>query len=236
MIEFLGATAKAEAASGNITLVAPTTPQINDIWIAVIHSSDQVAHTLSGWTQIVQGNGGGSTSRLSVWYFRYAGSTPNLIVTHTGGQSPIGGIAAFRGCRKIGSPVHLAGAISGGTDASIEHSAITPTLRNCAILAISGAADDNARSTLATGYTARFEDSSGGVQNCYLTLLGTPDGSVACHSLLQDAPANTGTPTDVMIAPDPWASVLIALEPHLAETSHLTRRRRQRDENHVVVV
>lgn len=78
-ISYVNSGAEGSAASGNITLGAPSSPQNNDVWIAVVHSSDQAAHTFTDWTQIVQGNGGGTTSRLSVWYHRYAGSTPNLL-------------------------------------------------------------------------------------------------------------------------------------------------------------
>jgi hypothetical protein len=211
-IEILEATAEASAASGNITLNAPSSPQTNDVWIAVVHSSDQVAHTLTDWTPIVQGNGGSTTSRLSVWYFRYAGSTPNLVVGHTAGQSPIGGILALRGCKTTGSPVNINSVVAGGTDASIEHTAITPTTARCLILACNGSADDNNRTPDGT-YTPRFEDSAGSTQNCYLTTAGNPDGSVAVHTLLQTNAVNTGTITDTQAAADPWASVLIAIEP-----------------------
>src|SRR5687767_11189013 len=112
----VGVGAKGAAASGDITLGAPSgTPAVNDYWLAAIHSSDQVAHTFSGWTQIAQGNGGGTTSRLSVWYHRYAGSTPNLVVGHTGGQSPIGGIISFRGVKTTGNGTAGIGTIGQGT-------------------------------------------------------------------------------------------------------------------------
>jgi hypothetical protein len=212
-ITILGATTEGSAASGDITLTAPSSPQTNDIWIAVIHSSDQVAHTFAGWNQIAQDNGGGTTSRISVWYFRYAGSTPNLVVGHTAGQSPIGGILALRGCKTTGSPVNTVSVVGGGTDASIEHTAITPTVARCLILACNGSADDNNRSTPPTGYTPQFEDSAGATQNCYQTTAGNPDGSVAIHTLQQTSAVNTGTITDTQAAADPWASVLVAIEP-----------------------
>src|SRR5512135_3730361 len=95
---FVNVGTEASAGSGNITLNAPATPATDDVWIAAIHSTDNVSHTLTDWTQIAQGNGGGLTSHLSVWYFRYAGSTPNLVVGHTSGDTIVGGIAAFSGC------------------------------------------------------------------------------------------------------------------------------------------
>ena len=217
-IQVVGVGAEGSAASGNITLGAPASPVNNDIWIAVVHSSDQVAHTFTDWTQIFQANGGGTTSRLSVWYFRYAGSTPNLIVTHTAGQTPIGGIVAFRGCKTSGSPVNTTGSGGAGTDASIEHTAITPGVNNCMILACNGSADDNARSTLPANYIPALEDTTAAIQNCYISTAGTPDGSAALHYLLQTTAASTGTVTDTQAAADAWASVLVALEPAAAGT------------------
>lgn len=212
---YVNSGAEGSAASGNITLGAPASPQTDDIWIAVVHSSDQVAHTFTDWTEIVQGNGGGTTSRISVWYFRYAGSTPNLTVTHTGGQSPIGGIAAYRGCKTTGSPVNVAGAITGGSDASIEHAAITPTVNKCCLLVCNGSADDNNRTALGGGYVVAFEDSAGGTQNCFQTIAGTPDGSVSLFHDEQVPASDTGTVTVTQAAADDWASVLIALEPSI---------------------
>ena len=211
-ISFVNAGAEGSAASGNITLGAPASPVTNDIWIAVVHSSDNVAHTFTDWTEIVQANGGSTASRLSVWYFRYAGSTPNLIVTHTAGQSPIGGIAAFRGCKTSGTPVNVAGSIAGGTDATIECTAITPGTTGCCLLVCDGAADDNNRTALGGSYVVAFEDSAGGTQNCYQTTAGTPDGSVCLHYRLNVPASSTGTVTVTQGAADPWAGVLIALE------------------------
>lgn len=413
MIDFIAAGTEGSAGSGNITPGAPASPQIGDIWIAAAHSSDQVAHALAGWNNIVQDNGGGTTSRLSVWWHRYAGSDPNRTVVHTGGQTPIGGIAAFRsvgigvditdnfdaytigntlgsdgalgsGCwvgawggtsskhvvqaapaggqggnamrdnsttpnsarrnlagitrgriswlmrisvtnpnetqglfafsdavsqrldvrfgptgniemRTVGGsgwttvqaysvdtwyrcaiefdaitqagnyrvriddgdwtawtatelgfptcnalviacdatnahefwiddirieqhdcPINTVGVLQGGTDASIEHAGITPSKNNCMLLAINGSADDNTRSPIPSGYTARFEDTGASTQNCFVSTAGNPDGSVALHTLLQTTAAATGTVTDTQAAADAWASVLIALEPGLA--------------------
>lgn len=221
-ISFVNAGAEGSAGSGDITLGAPASPANDDIWIAVVHSSDQVSHSFTDWTQIVQGNGGGTTSRISVWYFRYAGSTPNLTVTHTSGQSPIGGIAAFRGCKKTGSPVDTAGSISGGTDGSIEHAAINPTQADCALLVCNGSADDNNRTALGGDYVVDFEDSAGGTQNCFQTTAGTPDGSVSLFHDISIPDADTGTVTVTQAASDAWASVLIALAPDLDQSLTLT--------------
>jgi hypothetical protein len=210
---FLGAGAKGEAASGNVTLGAPVAPQTDDIWIATIHSSDQVAVTFTDWTQIYQGNGGGTTSRLSVWYFRYAGTTPNLIVTHAAGTSIVGGIAAYRGCKNTTTPVNILGAGGTGTDASIELATVSTTVAGCMLLALDGSAGAYPRSPLPAGFAAAFEDVGAGLQNEYNTVLGTPPGSAACHYKIQLAVGASGGFVDTQQASAPWASVLLALEP-----------------------
>lgn len=211
-ITFVNAGTEGSAASGNITLGAPASPVADDVWIAVVHSSDQVAHTFTDWTEIVQGNGGSTTSRLSVWYFRYAGSTPNLIVGHSSGQSPIGGIASFRGVKTSGSPVNTNGSVAGGTDATIECTAISPSVE-CALVVAFGAADDNSITALGGDYGVAFEDSGGGTQNAFHTTAGNPDGLVGLFYDLSVPASSTGTVTVTQAASDPWAGVLVALEP-----------------------
>ena len=210
---FVAAGTAGAAASGNITPGTPgaTDPhdlEVNDIVIMAYHGSDQVAVTVPGsWTQIVQGNGGGTTSRLGVWWLRYAGGAfPSALITHASGQSPIAGIAAFRNCPTSGTPF-TAGTIAAGTVANIDHNGITPGgTANALLLAINGAADDNAR-TLLAGYTNVFQNAS---NNAFITALGTPDGSVSMF--FKSVPLSaTGTVTVAQAAADPWASVLVAL-------------------------
>jgi hypothetical protein len=206
-IAFVNAGAEGDAGSGNVTLGAPASPATDNIWIAVVHSSDNVAHSFTDWTQIVQGNGA-ATSRLSVWYFRYAGVTPNLIVGHTAGAGISGGIAQFSGCKTSGSPVNVSSAIANGTDNSIEHTTVTPSVDNCLLLVCNGAADDNARTT-PTGYAVAFT---------HVGTLGNPDESSSM--MYRDAMAGaTGTVTITQAAADPWTSTLIALEPEAVSAS-----------------
>jgi hypothetical protein len=212
-ITALTASAEATIVTGSLTLNAPASPQNGDVWIAVVHTSDQNAMTMSAdWTQIYQGNGGGTTSRLAVFWHRYAGVTPSMVVTHSLGVSIIGGVMPFRGVKSSGSPVNATSAGSSGTDASIEIAALTTTKNNCMLVVCDGAADDNNRSTLPTGFTAGFEDTGGGTQNSYHTTIGVPNGSVACHYKIQGAAGGSGTFVDTMAASDPWASVMFALE------------------------
>jgi hypothetical protein len=221
-ITFVNAGAEGSAASGNISLGAPASPQNGDIWLAVVHSSDQVAHTMlvTDWTQVAQGNGGGTTSRISVWWHRYNGATPDLTVTHITGQSPIGGIAAFRGCVSSGSPVDTVSAVLTGNAINITFNAVTPTAANCMIVAAFGAADDNTVGTN-VGWTVLFEDTAGSAQNCYTTTAGNPDGMAGAHAKVH----TTGSITPPLVsqtASDPWASVTVALKPDPNITVALT--------------
>lgn len=208
-IKFVAAGTEGSAASGDVTPSTPAGLLANDLLILVMHSSDQVAHTMgTGWTQLVQGNGGGTTSRISVWWHRYDGTAmSSALVTHTAGQSPIAGITAFRCSYGNYLPVpHLSGAISGGTDASLEHATITPTMDGMLLLCHSAADDNNL--TLLAGYRASYSEA--GPTNNFKTTAGTPDGMVSlwCREMWIAA---TGSIVVTQAASDAWASVQIML-------------------------
>lgn len=207
----VGIGSEGSAASGNVTPGLPANIIADDLLILVMHSSDRVAHTMAAaWTQIVQGNGGGTTSRLSVWRHKYDGGTdPSRVVTHSGGQSPIARIVAFRGVDPT-TPIDVAGSISGGTDGSIEHAGVTIATDYAMLLLINGSADDNAR-TLMTDYGVAFHEAATAVW-CNQTTAGTPDGSIACFHRPVGA-GSTGSITMTQAAADAWASVQIALRP-----------------------
>lgn len=216
-ITFVNVGTEGQTASGNVTLGAPASPQVNDVWIAAVHTANQSAHTFTDWTQIFQENGGTvdrTNSRLSVWWFRYAGSTPNLTVTHAGADgSPGGGIAAFRGCKTSESPVNTLGTKGEGTDATIEILGITPSVPDCMLVAIDGAGDDNARTVVPSGFTAAFEDFNiGGSQFCFLNSAGAPDNSVALYWKIHTS-GPTGDFAATQAVSDSWISILLALEP-----------------------
>lgn len=213
-ISFVNAGTEGSAASGNVTPGEPASTADGDIYVMLWHTSDQGAATVdAAWTEIAQGNGGGTTSRIAAWWWRKSGSMPTALITHSAGQSPIAGIAAYRGCKSSGSPINVTGSISGGTDGSIEHSAVTPTVEGSCLLVCNGSADDNNRTALGGDYGVAFEDSGASTQNCFVTTAGTPDGSVSLFHDLSVPASDTGTITVTQAAADPWASFLVALEP-----------------------
>lgn len=154
--DFNVAGAQGEAANGNITLGAPASPQNDDIWIAVVTSIDAVGHTFTDWTQIYQ-NSFASNHNISVWYFRYAGATPNLIVTHTAGAGIVGAIAQLRGCDTVGSPVDTLGTATTATNSdTATFATITPATSNTLLLAVWGYNDNLLVGTGPSGFSLGF--------------------------------------------------------------------------------
>lgn len=201
--------------SGNVTPGLPGSLAANDILICTVHSTDQVAHSMNAtyWSQIVQGNGGGTTSRLSAWWHRYDGSTdPDRVVTHTAGDTIIAGISAFRGCLRTGSPIESSSAIAGGTDGSMETNGVSPAIDGCMILLLHGAGNDNNVTLVAGGYAASLEDTGGGTQNSFQSTTGT-DGMVGLQYLLQTSKAATGTVTVTQAASNAWTTAMASLAP-----------------------
>ena len=198
------------AASGSVTAGAPSSAAVRQLWIAACHVSDTNAVSASSeWTQIVQGNGGGTTSRLALFWHRYTGTTPSLTFSHTGGQSPICGVMAFA-TAKDGYEVRVSGssAVLGGTDASIEANTVTATQDLTLQLTCFGAADDNCMTN--TDVLWLLEDSGAGTQGAYVTTAGTPDGMVGCAAWdMMSGGSGGGGPT--MNASDPWASAVVQL-------------------------
>lgn len=214
---FVGAGTEGSAANGNITNLGlpggtdPHNMKANDVWVMAAHTTDQNSMMAStDWTKIIEGNGGGTTSRLTTWWFRCDGvNTPTVVISHSAGQSPIAGIAAFRNVTTATTP-YVVGTLTGSSNQIIQHLGVTPQGdANALILLINGAADDNNR-TIPTDYTTAFEDTGAGTNNAFLTTAGNPDGSVA----LAYAPtsiAATGTIVVSQGAADAWTSVMIAL-------------------------
>lgn len=213
-VTFVSAGAEGSAASGNVTPGAPGSTATDDVLICAVHSTDQIAHSMNAtyWTQIFQANGGGTTSRLSLWWGRIAaGETRDYAVTHTAGDTIIAGVVAFRGCVASGSPIHVSGAGGSGTDASMETTGVTTTVDGCMLVAAHGAGNDNAVTSV-SGWTHDLEDSAGGTQNCFQTTLGT-DGMVG---VMHKAQTSAGAQADVTVtqgASNAWASYMFALFP-----------------------
>jgi hypothetical protein len=219
-IAFVNAGTEATAAAAsNLTLNAPASPVNDYIWVAVIHHNNHGATpSFTDWTTIGDYDDGAG-NLLSLWYFRYAGSTPNLVYGSTA-DGRIGAIAQWSGCKTSGSPVNVLGAGANGSDASAEHTATTTTVANCMVLYIAASASTASISTLPTGTAAAFEDTGGGTQNCYTAT----QGAIGCSYILQASAGGTGSLTSTFAASEQWVTRTVALEPDVSSGQPAAKR------------
>lgn len=207
-ITFVAAGTAGAAASGNVVPGMPAGVSANDILICVAHTGEQTAMSMSGdWTEIVQANGGGTSSRMAVFYCRYSGSAPDTTVSSATASSIISGIAAFRGCVASGSPVDVVGSTTAGTSATIAHAGIT-VVSGTLLLAVNGSGNDSSRTNI-SGWSSAFDP---GGNNAFLTTLGFPDGAVAISYKAISA-GSTGTINQTQSLTVNNCSVLISLKP-----------------------
>ena len=210
---FVNVGAEVSVISGDLTLAAPATPVSGDIWVACVQSSDQVAHAFTDWTEIVNFNGGGTQSRVSAWWFRYAGTPPNLVLTHTAGDMVIAGIAAFRGAKASGSPIVTTGATNGANGTTFTYAGITPGASNTMLVACHGSEGVTVL-TKSVSLAAAFEPGAG---DQYESADGT-DGSVGLF-YASHVSGPTGDFTATITGARDWGAVLFAIEGIIAGTT-----------------
>lgn len=160
----------ASAVSDGITLNAPASPANNDIWIAVISSiGNGITHSITDWTEIYQDDTTATSAHIGVWYHRYAGSTPNLVVARTGGTNIVGQIAQLRGCDRTGSPVDTLGTATEHINSdTATFATVTPSTSNTLLLAVWNYNDDLGVTTGPNGFTEGFFADGGGSPGAYL--------------------------------------------------------------------
>lgn len=194
------------AASGDVALGAPGSPQINDIWIAIVSSKDTVAHSFTDWTQVYNANNSISDTghRFSVWYYRYTGTTPNFTVGHTAGDAIVGGIAQFRGCDQTGTPVDTLGTnTDANNDDTPTFNGLTPSTSNTLLLAVWGYNDNLTITTGPSGFTEGFS---------YTTALGADAGAHLYYKAhVSGATGDFGATMVAQGSNDDYVAMLIAL-------------------------
>ncbi len=210
-LEGLGKAASQSSGTG-VTPGAPSSPQNGDIWICVAHETAQVALSMhSDWTQVAQGNGGGTLSRLGVWWYRYSGSGPtNRTVSRSSTAAPlIARIQAFRGCKSTGSPINVQGTIQTGTDSTVDASAVTTTVADCYAL-IAGGCEDN------QGWNS---GPNNGFSEIFESQISTGNGgTVTLNGKTQASAGSTGATTIATSFSRDWAALTFALEPDTLQT------------------
>jgi len=200
-------TAGTAISGDNITMGAPASPLTDDVWIAVVATNAAGAtHTFTDWTNIVDTNPT-STQRFSVWYHRYAGVTPNLIVSVGGTSGATSGqIAQLRGCKNSGSPVDTLGTSTDALDNNTAtFAAITPTATNTLLLAVWAYTDDLNVTTGPSGFSSGFvlTSSNNGV---YLYHKAHTSGDTGGFTATMTADGNNDDVTARLIAIAPLVS------------------------------
>lgn len=204
---FVAAGTEGSANSTTVSPGYPSSPATDDIVVCLCHASNQNAMTMdAAWTQIQQGNGGGTTSRIAGFWHRYAGSVPTMTITGTGTIQRQAGCAMFRGVPNACTPVPTIGTVTAGTDASMETSSISLADSLNMALVAAGSADDNII-TLPAGYLAAWTEA--GPTNQFNGTAGTPDGMVGL--LYTVRPSGAWAPTITQAASDAWGTFLFAL-------------------------
>ncbi|MFC1809378.1 beta strand repeat-containing protein [Candidatus Omnitrophota bacterium] len=203
-ITFVGAGTAANVASGNVANVGiPAGIADGDVLIVVLHSRDNVDSTMAGdWTPIVSGNG--TNNRLEMWWKRTsdAASETAPTITHTGGDSSIAMMFAFRDCIASGSPIDATGAVEAWNLSTISTTAITTNVDNSMILHAFGSQDDNTWGT----YTGTPTNEGGQDNN----ILGNQNCMGLAYGLLANA-GSTGAAGATQSAKDRGVSVQVAL-------------------------
>jgi hypothetical protein len=209
-ITFAGAGTKATTdISSPLTLNAPASPQNDDIWVAVVASIELVnSLTVSDWTVITNATRPNSNLWFAVWWFRYAGSNPDLTIDLGVGNTTVGGIASFRGCKTTGSPINVTGTVTdqGTGSATIAHTGVTITAES-ALLVINASIDDNTRTAIGGDYTSAFSEAG---NNAYTVHLDSDVSMALSYDL--SATGVTGTVNQTQSGTDDWVSMLVALE------------------------
>jgi hypothetical protein len=166
-IYFVGVGAAATATGGNVTPGLPAGTAVNDVLICVVESRDNVAHTMTGWTQLNTGTSGAG-HRASLFWRRATGGDPTT-VTHTAGGGIGARIIAFRGVSTT-TAFDVANSFTvSASDDDVEAAAITTVTANTMLV-----------------FTQHMAESYSGV--------GTPTGSSPwTHAFLTEYDPSGGT-------------------------------------------
>ena len=112
-ISFQAAGVNAKATSGNVTPALPASWAVNDIWLCLIESADNVNSTISdGWTAIDPGTNNGAALRTTLYWRRAVAGDVAPTVTHIGGGYITASIVGYRGCMTTGLPFDVNQSVS----------------------------------------------------------------------------------------------------------------------------
>ena len=141
-ISFVSAGSTARASSGNVTPGLPSGWAVNDIFICIIISRDNVNSTMPiGWTAINPGTNNLDIIRTTVFYRRAVAGDLNPLVTHSNGNDIVASISAYRGVITSGNPLDVVGTTSVNSESSTIRANSITTLTNGAMVIFTGGID-----------------------------------------------------------------------------------------------
>ena len=206
-IVFVGASANAAAASGNLTVTPPAT-LTDDIMICAVTAHDNVALSFpAGWTIIDQSNNGTGLRATTAWK-RAVGAEGAFTITHTAGDGIVANVAVFRGCTTESDVINANLLTNNASSSTCTANAITPTVNECMICFTMHDQDNGASSAQDSpslpAFTEAFDNSS---------TLGL-DEAVSLAWVKQLTAGATGTCTGTLsLGPDVNTGTQIALKP-----------------------
>lgn len=136
-ISFVSAGGNSRSGNGNVTPGLPPGWTINDIFICVIASKDNINSTMPpGWTIIDQSNNGTSLRTTTFYKIAVAGDT-NPTVTHLGGSNIEATIVAYRDV-DILNPLDVIGTVSINASSTTVRATSITTLTDTALVIFTG--------------------------------------------------------------------------------------------------
>ncbi|MFC1809727.1 beta strand repeat-containing protein, partial [Candidatus Omnitrophota bacterium] len=202
-VSIVAAGAPENVASGNLASVAvPAGIANNDILIMVLHSRDTVNSTMtSDWASAFEGNAN-SLNRIEIWWKRTDGTESAPTITHTGGDSAIAIMFAFRGCITTGSPIDVTGTMGSGNSTTITTPAITTNYDDSMVLHVMGSTVTSTWST----YTGTPTNEAGDDNNS----AGSDNSGAVAYGVLATA-GDTGAAGATQSKLGNYGSVQLAL-------------------------
>ncbi|MFM2339462.1 MAG: hypothetical protein RLZZ360_98 [Candidatus Parcubacteria bacterium] len=149
-IKYVGAGTACGVNGAACTPTIPASTAVNDLYIAVLHSRTDTAHTCTtnctGWTEFSTQAGSAGEGRVSVWYYRRTGAAPaNPTFAGPATESYTGRIWAFRGAAITGNPYDVLGTNTAVTVANtvFTGSNLSSTVPDAMVVHVGGSMDNN---------------------------------------------------------------------------------------------
>ena len=211
-ITYIGVSANAAAASGDLTVTPPAT-ETNDIMVCAVTTHDNVALSFpSGWTIYQEGNNTTAMRSTLAWK-RCVGAEAAFIITHTAGNGIVANVIVFRGCAPSGSPIHASSLLHNASSSTCTATAISTTVAGCGIVFTMHDSDNGASSvqtcTDPGTLTEQFDNAS----------TSGLDQAVSGAWALKSTTGSTGNATGTLsLGPDVNSGGLTALAPDTTVT------------------